>query len=171
MTRATRRDSGFSLFRIGIFAAVIGILFLIGGFILVAVEQQTQRQPLDVSIPPNAQLADQTDLGSTSRTVYYFIPDTTAEDIANFYNAEMSEFYGTDLNAERCRRFPASGNFEEYTPGNGVIPYVFRCLFDTSGFQGDRFTEVEVQPGVRIDDQGINNEGSVVVKYTYQWQP
>ena len=171
MSRSSRRDSGFSVFRIGLFAALIGAFFLVGGFILVAFEQQTQRQPLEVSLPANAQLADQQDLGNASRVTYYFVPSTTAEDVANFYNGEMSSFYGTDPEAERCRRFPSSGNLEAYVPGDGSLPYVFRCLFDTSGFQGDRFTEVEIQPGVRIDSDGINNEGSVVVKYTYQWQP
>ncbi len=171
MTRSKRRDSGFSVFRIGLFAALLGAIFIVGGLVVVAFEQQTQRQPLEVALPPNAQLADQSELGNASRLVYYFIPDATAEDIANFYNGEMSRFYGDDPGAERCRRFPSSGNFEEYTPGTGLIPYVFRCLFDTSGFQGDRFTEVEIQPGVRMDEEGIDNEGSVIVKYTYQWQP
>jgi hypothetical protein len=171
MTRASRRDSGFSVFRIGIFAAIVGVLFLVGGFILVAIEQQTQRQPLEITLPPNAQLADQVEGSGTSRELYYFIPSTTAEDVANFYNDQMRNFYGSDPAAERCRRIPASGNYDTYVPGNGVVPYVFRCLFDTSGFQGDRFTEIEIQPGVRIDEQGINNEGNVVVKYLSQWQP
>lgn len=171
MTRSIRRDPGFSVFRIGLFAALVGAFFIVGGFVLVAFEQQTQRQPLEIALPPGAQLADQVDSTATSQERYYVIANTTAEDIANFYNTEMGNFYGSDPAAERCRRFPASGNLDGYVPGSGLIPYVFRCLFDTSGFQGDRFTEIEIQPGVRIDDSGVNNEGNVVVKYTYQWQP
>ncbi len=171
MARSRTRDEGFSVFRIGIFAAILGVLVIAGGFILVSLEQANQRQPLVIDPYPGAELREQVD-GSASRRLYYFIPNVTAEQVHDYYNEKLKEFYGNDFTpAEACRRLPARETFDDYSPGNGSLPYYFRCLFDSSGFQSDRFTQIDIQPGVRNDAAGFNYEGSVIVEHLQQWQP
>lgn len=170
--RRRSRESNFSVFRIGVIAGIIGVVFIVGGFLLFSLEQAGLREPLAVEAPAGAELRFQGESRGTSRNLSYFVPNTTAEDVARFYNEKLKEFYGNDwTTSEQCRRIPSSGNVENYVPGSGVVPYVFRCLFDSSGFQSDRFTQVDIQPGVRNDAAGTNYEGSVVIEYLQQWQP
>jgi hypothetical protein len=174
-TRSSR-ESGFSLFRISVIAAVVGGLFLVGAFVLTQLDSAGQRQPLNIDPPAGAELRLQEDGAGTTRTLYYFVANTTAEDVAAHYNQKLRDFYGNDFSeADNCRRLPREGNYENFTPGSGVIPYEFRCLFySSSGFGAgvnDRETLVSIQPGVRNDAAGMNNEGGVVVEYTQRWQP
>ncbi|HEX2621402.1 MAG TPA: hypothetical protein VHL11_14685 [Phototrophicaceae bacterium] len=172
MTRSRRSDSGFSVFRIGIFAAVLGAVFVVGGFLLFSLEQAGLREPLNIDPPTGSELRDQVDGNSSSRRLYYFIPGMTAEDVAAYYNGKLKEFYGNDwTETEQCRRLPRDGNVDNYVPGSGVVPYIFRCLFENSGFESDRFTQIDIQPGVRNDASGENYEGNVIVEYIQQWQP
>lgn len=174
--RQSSRDSGFSLFRISIAAAVIGGLFLVGAFVLTQIDAANQRQPLMIDPPTGAELRLQEDSAGTARLLYYFVPNTDAETVMTYYDQRMDEFYASDgTDADICRRIPAQANYPNYSEGSGVIPYEFKCLFySSSGFgtgANDRETLVSIQPGIRNDESGVNNEGGVVVEYTQRWQP
>lgn len=157
------------MFRLSLIVGIFGILVIIGGAIIFSLEQASQRAPLEIAPPPNAELYIQEDLSGAARRLYYLVPDTTPEDISTYYNQIMVDFYGNDSGAERCRRLPITGNYDGYVEGNGMLPYNFRCLFDSSSFQSDRYTQVDIQPGVLHPD-GNDNRGSVIIEYLQQWQ-
>jgi hypothetical protein len=167
---------GFSVFRISVIAALLGGLFLVVAFVFTQLDTASQRQPLMIDPPAGAELRLQEDTAGTSRALYYFIPNTTAEDVAVYYDQKMREFYGGDATeADVCRRVPATGEYQGYVEGAGMVPYEFKCLFySASGFGtgvNDRETLVSIQPGVRNDATGLNNQGGVVVEYAQRWQP
>ncbi|MBC8099993.1 MAG: hypothetical protein H7Y11_11170 [Armatimonadetes bacterium] len=170
-TRKRTRDNGFSVFRIGVISAIIGGAFLVGAFVFTTLDQQGARSPLVIDSPAGAELRDQEET-SGSRRQWYVVGATDAEQVATYYNQELQEFYGADTTAaELCKRIPASGNYDDYIEGTGMVPYMFKCVFDSSTFQSERFTEVQIEPGVRNNETGDNLEGSVVVIYTQVWQP
>ncbi|MCU0496585.1 MAG: hypothetical protein MUF87_04440 [Anaerolineae bacterium] len=170
--RRKNTGGGISAFQISVFAGIAGVAFLVFWLVVLSVDQQAQRQPLEITPPSNAELREQVDVNSTNRRLYYVIPNSTAEDVVAYYDQQMLDFYGADAsNSERCRRLPGSGNYDNFQAGNGSIPYQYRCLFDTANFQGDRITEVVIHPGVRNNATGDNFEGSVIVEYLQQWQP
>jgi hypothetical protein len=180
MTTTTRRqssrDSGFSLFRMSMIAAVIGGLFLVGAFVLTQVDTANQRQPLNVEPPAGAELRLEEDMGGAARNLYYFVPNMSAEEVASYYDQRLRDFYGGDITpSDICQRSPSQGNFDGYTEGSGMIPYQFKCLFGSSSGNplspSDRTTEILVQPGVRNDATGMDNTGGVVVEYYQRWQP
>lgn len=170
-TRRRSTESGFSAFRIGLMAAGAGLVFIVGAIIMTAIDQAGQRQPLNIDPPAGAELRDAPPSNGTSRTLIYAVPNSSPDEVAEYYNGKLREFYGDDVTrAELCKRNPASGNYEGYKEGDGTVPYEFVCLFDTSSFGSDRFTEVTIQPGIRSDVTGVNNEGFVFVQYEQSWQ-
>jgi hypothetical protein len=172
-TASRSRSSGFSPFRLGLIAAGIGIVVLIGGFALTMVEMNSFRQPLEVAAPPESQRLGSDSLGAGSHRIY-FQTNQTPEEVRDYYDREMRTFYGPGDNT-RCVRWPFDGNVSNYAPGNGVVPYEYRCMFSRSatGLAGsaEQFTLVVIQPGVRNDAQGVDLTGTTRVEHEQSWQP
>lgn len=163
-----------SIARISIIAVIIGAVILVGGLTIYAFEQQSYRQPLVIDPPDGSSLLQQRDLSSNTRRIFYTL-DGDPEPVVAYYDRLMAEYYDTDpqdLMRERCRRIPdGTAVSPEYAPGNGVVPYEYRCLFDRSTFNLDQFTEVIIQPGIRDDARELNFEGRTIIQYEQYWQP
>lgn len=168
------REGNISAFKIGIAAAVIGGLLLVGGFILAQVEQAAYKSPLEVAVPAGTVLIVEDPLTEVSRRVFYETSDTP-EAVARFYDELLAQHQGidvTDANRDRCIRNPRDGTYDNYVEGNGVIPYEFKCLFEQTSLQGiDRYTQVTIQPGVRNDSTGMDNLNKTRIEYEQYWQP
>lgn len=159
------RDGNFSLIRVGVIGAVVGIIFIVGGILLFFVERASHQVPLDVVTYPGATPLSTVNRSDISRSVYYQIANTTADEVANFYQQKMTEFYGGG--DEQCVRLPSSGNFADFDNGEpNVVPYQFSCMFDRSGFQISQYTRVNIQPGIKSN----KTEGSVIVEFEQYWQ-
>jgi hypothetical protein len=163
-----------SIARISIIAVVIGAVILIGGFAIYTIEQQSYRSPLVIDPPDGSSRLQQQDLGANTRRTFY-VNDQPTEEVAAYYDRIMAEYYDTDpqdLMRERCRRIPdGTAISPEYAPGNGVVPYEYRCMFDRSTFNLDQFTEVIIQPGIRDDSRSLDFEGRTIIQYEQYWQP
>ncbi len=161
------RNGNLSVIRIGTFAAVIGLLLIVGAIVFFFVDRASHQVPLEVQPYPGAISQGQIQRSNISRTEFYQIPDVSPEDVMAYYQTQMDSFYGPDTEPEfkSCKRFPAEGNSPQYDQGQtGIVPYQFTCFFDRSGFFLSQFTSVVIQPGVG-DKQGIT-----VVAYEQTWQ-
>lgn len=161
-----------SVVRIGIIAAIFGVVFVIAGLVLFSIEQESYRSPLVIDPPQGAIFRGEERLGGTNNRLYY---ETTAsvDEVVAYYNQLMAEFYQGEEFPERCRRNPAgTAFFPDYAPGNGIVPFQHRCLFQRSGIRGvERSTEVFIQPGVRNDATGMDNTGLTRIEHVQYWQP
>lgn len=175
MSMFVNRDGSLSIVRIGTVIAVLGVVFVIGGFIWFNLEQQRFGSPLDVDLYPGAIDWGGNELAPTTRELFYQVPGVDAETVAVFYNERMYDYYGTSAedadNDQRCQRIPIQGIFEDYVEGAGVVPFQYICLFNDSGFGNNRYTQVTIQPGVRNDETGSDTTGSTVIVYEQFWQP
>jgi hypothetical protein len=163
----SNRRGGFSVIRLGLFAGLIGVLLVVGGVITVLSDQQTRRSPLDIVPYPNAQFWGTSDVRETARNVFYRSADTP-EAVAAYYQQKLNEHYGN--RDQTCVRLPATGNAPGSETNPNIAPYIFRCMFDNSGFNTSQFTQVEIYPGTANPDPYYNAEGLTIVKYEQQWQ-
>lgn len=172
------RNGDLSVIRIGILFAAIGGLMLVAAVIFTASDQAAFRTPLDVELPGETNLLGEETLSPISRRLYY-ASTLAPENIAAFYDAKLAEFVqaqglnSNDPNRDRCLREPRSGNYQGYVAGNGTVPYEFRCLFQQVSLSNgiDKSTLVVIQPGVRNDATGADNEGTTRIEYEQYWQP
>ncbi|MFW5691108.1 MAG: hypothetical protein ACOCXZ_01295 [Chloroflexota bacterium] len=166
------REGGVSVIRVGILIAVLGVLGVVAGVVIFQLEHQQRKSPLNIAIYPGASEWRREDPeGVPQRTVYYQTTDSP-EDVAAFYQAELDDHLGQnplDPNRETCVRVPASGQFADFEPGTGNLPFYYRCAYDNAFFDSEQLTIVEIQPGVRSDETGINNEGITIIKYDQRW--
>lgn len=167
---AKRQSSGgISIIRVGAIAAVIGILIIVGGVVSFFIDRASHQVPLEIEVYPGAQWLGQRTHSPTSRTVVYQIANTTPEQVMDYYQQRMNQFYPADVESElrTCKRNPFQGNFLEYDQGQpGVAPYQWSCMFDRSGFQITQSTRVNIQPGISAN----NTAGSTVIEYQQVWQ-
>jgi hypothetical protein len=178
-----RRESPFSLYRLGVIAAVLGVVFIVGGaFLYNAFDRGSRQQPLDIARPAGAEQwgAEIPGYGASKRVVFR-LPGTTDADVlnvVNFYNNQLVQHYNSanDPDAPRsereCVRSPLSGNFPEFDAGTAnIAPYFYTCRFDRSYGDALQWTEIIIQPGIVSTDEGLNSEGYVVIQYDYRWTP
>jgi hypothetical protein len=167
------RDGKISVFRVGVAAAVLGILFIVGGIIIFSIEQTTYAQPLNIDPYPNAIDWGTIVYSNTSRSLRFKIPNKTPEDVVAYYQQKLDEFYGKDTSDPnaKCQRIPAAGNSPDYDPTKSdKVPYYYTCMFDRSGFNTLQSTQVKIQPGVKNSDPKLDSEGATVVSHDQQWQ-
>jgi hypothetical protein len=161
------RDGNISVIRVGTFAAIIGVLLIIGAVVFFFLDRSSHQRPLEIEPYPGAVDNGQIQHSNVSRTEYFQIPGVSPEDVAGYYQSRMDSFYdaNTETELKTCKRFPSTGVQAEYTRGQpGIVPYEFRCLFDRSGFYVSQYTTVIIQPG--IDDR----EGTTVVAHQQFWE-
>lgn len=157
------RDGNISIIRVGTLAALLGVLLVVGGIVLFYLDRASHQAPLQIEPYAGAVQVGIANRSDISRSVVYQIKNTTPEDVSNYYQQKLNQFYGNS--EETCKRFPSVGNFPEYDQGKpDVVPYYFACLFDGSGFQITQYTRVNIQPGIK------DYTGSVVVEYDQNWQ-
>jgi hypothetical protein len=172
------RSGDISVFRIGILIAIVGGLMLVGAVVLTASDQAAFRTPLDIELPTETQLVGEEMLSPVSRRLY-FESALSPEAVAAYYDSKLAEFAETqgvnpnDPNRDRCMREPRDDNYPGYVPGNGTVPYEFRCLFQQISLPNgiDKSTLVVIQPGVRNNAAGTNYEGTTRIEYEQYWQP
>jgi hypothetical protein len=165
MARA-RRSGGFSLIRVGIIAGVVGFLIIAVAVLAYLKDQNDKRSPFEISPYPNAVYWGTSEIHDTSRNVFYRVADTP-ESVVAYYQQKLNEHYGnTD---QSCVRLPATGNAPGSQTDSSIVPYLFRCVFDNSGFNTSQYTQVEIYPGRADPDPNRNAEGLTVVKYMEYW--
>jgi len=174
------RDGRVSMLRVGALAALIGLLVIVIGVVSFFIDRASHQVPLDIEPYPGAErVQGQRTLANNIRSIYFHIPQTSADDVANYYQQKLDQHFGnntSDSNREQCERFPAdfdpgidspSDYFPEYLEGiPNIPPYRYICLFDRSGFFISQFTKVTIEPGIPT----LNTEGQVVVEYEQHWQ-
>ena len=161
------RKGGLSIVRISIIAAIIGGVIIAAAAVTYLTDQASKRTPLEVVPYPGAAFWGESEERATSRNVFYLSADTP-EDIAMYYQQKMNEHYG---NAEqRCVRIPATGDAPGADTNPNVAPFVYRCMFDNSGFNSSQFTQVEIYPGKANEVASLSAEGQTIIKYEQQWQ-
>jgi len=172
------RNGDLSFFRIGLLIAAVGGLMLIGAVVFTASDQAAFRTPLEIELPSDTQQVGEEILSPISRRLY-FESALSPEAVAVYYDSKLAEFLQTqgvdpnDPNRDRCLREPRDDNYQGYVPGNGTVPYEFRCLFQQISLSNgiDKSTLVVIQPGVRNDAAGTNYEGTTRIEYEQYWQP
>lgn len=171
----TDTKGNISLFRVSLAIGAAGGLLLLAGILSFTLDQESRRSPFFVDLPPGAQTWGSADVyGAGLQRVYYQVPGGDVETVAQFYGERMRSHYGTGQNdplAERCNRFPPTGEFPDYVPGSGRVPFYWTCMFDRGGLNMQQSTLVTIQPGVLSADPLRNSEGAVVIVYEQRWQP
>lgn len=174
------REGGISLFRVGVFIAGLGLIFVVGGYIWVSLDVARRQSPFFIDRPAGATEWYRQQTGDNAQQVVYQIANTTPEDVASFYQDQLNKHYDNSPNdpqREMCVRNPAGGNFEDYVEGSGNLPYFFRCVFDNSVAGGlgtggaNQYTTVTIQPGVRDDSQDppVDLTGMTIIIYDQVW--
>jgi hypothetical protein len=162
----TNRKGGLSIIRIGVIAGIIGLVLVAAGVISILTDQASKRSPLEIPPYPGAVYWGSSDVQTTSRNVFYRIKDTP-ENVMAYYQQKMIDHYGNG--DQTCVRLPATGT----TPGSDTNPnvpsYIFRCMFDNSGFNTSQYTQVEIYPGKANPDPFYDAAGQTIVKYAEQW--
>ncbi len=164
------RDGNISIFRVAVIAIIIGVLAIAGGVLSFFIDRASHQVPLEIEVYPGAVEWGRRTHSSTSRTVFYQVPNSTADQVKDFYQQKMYEFYPDSADSElrECVRTPKAGNFLEYDQGKpDVVPFQWSCMFDRSGFQITQSTRVNIQPGV----ESIGTAGMVIIEYQQTWQP
>lgn len=169
------RDGKLSFLRIGTLGAIIGVLVIIAGVVLFFIDRASHQVPLDIEPYPGAQrIQGEVPRATNVRSIYYQVPNATADDVASYYQQELDQFLGNnsnDQNREQCQRNPRIGNFPDYDAGlstedEPIAPYQFICVFDRSGFYISQYTTIIIQPGI----PEANTEGMVIIEYEQHWQ-
>lgn len=163
MARANRRG-GFSLIRVGIIAGVAGLAIVALAVIAYLTDQQSKRGPFEIPPYPSAVYWSQSNIGTTSRNVFYRVADTP-ENVVSYYQQKLNEHD----QGQSCIRLPASGNAPGAENDPNIALYIFRCMFDNSGFNTSQYTQVEIYPGRSNPDPFFDAEGLTVVKYVEHW--
>ncbi len=154
----------FSVIRTGITFGVIGLLFVVGGFLLFQLELNGRRVPLDIALPDGAVEWSQNDFGNRPyRELFYQVPGVEPEVVVEHYANLMNDYDG------ECLRFPPAGDFPDYDPNEGQVPYYYRCFFDASYLDSVQWTDVQIEPGVPNEDEFLNSEGATVIVYKQEW--
>lgn len=173
------REGNISVFRVGILIGVIGVLAIVAGFVFFQIELEQRRSPFNVELYDGAEELDGRRTEANRRRTLWYVTDAELGDVLRFYQAEMDSHTGEDPrdpDREQCVRVPEQGDFIDYQPGAGNIPYYYDCTFDNSYLGNTQVTYVRVQPGVRYDapdgvDGSFNFEGQTMIVYNQTWSP
>jgi hypothetical protein len=158
------RSGGFSIIRVGTIVAIVGAVLIVGAVVSFYLDRSSHQVPLEIDLYPGAAKAGEIPRSNAGRSVYFQIQGATAEQVVEYYQHKMDQFYGNS--EEKCQRMPLTGNFPEYDKGQpNVPPYQFSCMFDRSGFQTTQTTRVNIQPGIG------DAKGKTMVEYDQHWQP
>ncbi len=174
------RDGGVSVFRIGVAAAVLGVLVIIGGYLLASIDQARRQAPFFIDVYPGAEQWYRSEISPTRQQVVYRVQGADPQAVSDFYQRKLDEHYDNspaDSNREQCVRNPARGEFSDYEEGSGNLPFLFTCVFDNSLTSGlgtsgaTQFTEVRIEPGVKDNtaDPPTDNTGWVMIIYNQAW--
>ncbi len=161
------RRGGFSIVRISIIIAVIGAVLIGGAVVTYLTDQASKRSPLDIPLIPNAAYWGTSEQQATSRNVFYLTADAP-EAVAMYYQQKMQEQYKD--NSLGCVRFPATGTAPGSDTDPNIAPFIYRCMFDNSGFNSSQYTQVEIYPGRPNQEPALNAAGFTIIKYAQQWQ-
>lgn len=162
---------GISVVRMGTIAVVIGILVVIAGYVAFLLDQRARYKPLQVEPPTGAVYDGKVPVSGRAQELYYHMPAGTmdADAVAAYYNDKLATFERDLEEPTQCVRSPQFGEYIDYRPGNGLVPFQYLCMFDNSGFNTLQFTEVTIQPGIPHDDPEMNTEGQVIIRYVQEW--
>ncbi len=174
MSLFTNKQGGISLVRVGAMIAVLGLLVALAGYLLFQLDISRRRSPLDVRLYPGATAWFTEDYRANARRVVYQAAGVTPEEVASYYQTRLDDHLDSntaDPNREQCVRTPRMGEFADYVPGSGNLPYFYRCVFDNSTMGATQTTTVTIQPGVRNDsaDPPVDNEGMTIIEYEQVW--
>lgn len=183
MSVFVNREGDISIFRVGLFLLAIGLIIGIGGFIFFQIEQNRFNSPLNVDLYEGAVEYGISTRGNSERVVIYTISNATVEEVMDYYDREMADFYGVDAddledmlrrpNEEKCQRFPSNDTFEDHVEGTGTVPYYFSCMFSDSQYDSSRSTQVRIMPGLlrEVDGEVMENTlGMTRVEYVQEWE-
>ncbi|MEP6987315.1 MAG: hypothetical protein ABI970_17050 [Chloroflexota bacterium] len=160
------RDGNISVIRVGTIAAIIGVLVILSGIGLFFADRAAHQRPYEVDPYPGSTVWYTTNRATNARLVVYRVPGASADDVAAYYQKKLTELSGTGTD-DRCIRFPASGNYDDYNKGDKtVVPYHYSCMFDRSGFQISQYTRVNIEPGI----EGNKSLGMVIIQNEQFWQ-
>ncbi|MEP7291201.1 MAG: hypothetical protein ABI835_05430 [Chloroflexota bacterium] len=162
-----KRKGGLSIVRISIIAAVIGIALIAVAAISFYLDQRSHQAPFEIAPYPAAAYWGESNKRDTSRNIFYLTADLP-EQVALYYQQKMADHYGN--NDQSCVRLPATGIVQESETNPNIAPFIYRCMFDNSGFNSSQYTQVEIYPGRADDNPALNAEGMTIVKYEQQWQ-
>jgi hypothetical protein len=163
------RRGELSIVRIGLIVGLLGILAIGVGVVAFFGDQASRQVPLDIASYPGAEAWGQADVRGTSRKLLFRVPTVAPEQVVQYYQQKMNEFYGGTEFA--CVRSPSSGEVQPVPGVVNPIPYQFACLFDRSGFNTTQYTRVVVYPGQPNDDPFLDAQGYTVIVYEQVWQP
>lgn len=161
------RRGGLSIVRISLIAAVIGIVLIGAAAVTYVTDQASKRVPLDVPLIPSAAYWGASEQRATSRNLYYLTADTP-ETVVSYYQRKMQEQFNDS--SLHCVRFPATGNTPNSDTDMNIAPFIYRCMFDNSGFNSSQFTQVEIYPGRPNENPDLDRAGFTIIKYAQQWQ-
>ena len=161
------RRGGLSIVRLSVIAAIIGGLIIAAAAITYLTDQASKRSPLDIPPYPESAYWGASEALPTSRNIFYLSADTP-EEIVLYYQQKMTDHYGNS--DQRCVRYPATGNAPGSENDSNVAPFVYRCMFDNSGFNSSQYTQVEIYPGRADQNPELSAEGQTIIKYAQQWQ-
>lgn len=167
------KRGNISVFRVSMAVVAFGAIVILFGFILFQFEQSSRRVPLDIQAPPNAQPygAVPDPNGIAERQIFYRVPGGDTEHVAAFYADLLDNFPDNQPDSfgskEQCQRNPPVGQFPDYEPGSGNVPFSWKCLFERSSFNSLQYTLVTIQPGIPENE----TEGDVIIIYEQRWQP
>ena len=156
-----------SVVRTGLFFLGLGLLFVFASVAYVAIETESARSPLYIPIPEGAEeWAIQSYGERPYQEAFYKILSTDIEGVVDHYQQQAEQF-GSDP----CKRLPPNGNFPDYDPEAGTVPYIWQCLFERANVPGvSQTTLVTIQPGVKNEDPFLDTEGYTVIQYEQRWQ-
>lgn len=176
MTLLMNREGNLSVFRVGVLLAVLGVLGIGAGFVFWNMEHAARQSPLNVELYPGAAEYSREEAEGRSRRTIYYQTNAPTEDVVAYYQAELDDFTNSDPrdpDREQCVRQPREGNFENFEPGTGLLPYYYDCAFDNSYLDSTQVTFVRIQPGVRLDSddpaQAYDQEGLTFIIYDQDW--
>lgn len=161
------RRGGLPIVRISLIAAVIGIALVGVAGISYFTDQASKRVPLEVELIPSAAYWGMSDQRPTSRNVFYLTAETP-ETVASYYQQKLQSQYNDS--SLHCVRFPATGNAPGSDTDMRIAPFIYRCMFDNSGFNSMQFTRVEIYPGRPNENPELDADGFTIIKYAQQWQ-
>lgn len=156
-----------SVVKTGLFFMGLGLLFVLGSAAYVAIETESARSPLHIPIPEGAEEWAVQPYGDRPyQEAYYKIATTDIDSVVKHYQEQAIQFGG-----ERCKRLPPNGDFPDYDPDEGTVPFLWQCLFERANVPGvAQTTHVKIQPGIKNEDPFLDSEGYTVILYEQHWQ-
>lgn len=173
MSMFLNREGNISVFRVGVLMALLGVIAVIAGLVFWQLEIERRKSAFNVPVYPEATEVRRDEMEGQPQRVIYYTTEASPSAVAEHYQQELDDHTGQDPNAtnkpETCERTPANGNFEDYEPGSGNLPFYYRCVFDNSFLNYDHLTVVHIEPGVRNEAEDSDNTGQTIILYDQRW--